>query len=978
MAGNIKGITIEIGGNTQPLNKALESVNKQTKDLQSELKQVERLLKLDPGNTELLAQKQKLLAESIEQTKTKLETLREAQRQVEEQFAKGEIGEQQYRALQREVVATEQKLESLEKQLKDMEPAVESLSQKLEKAGEKMKTAGDKMSDAGKKLSVGVTAPIAAVGTVAAKSSIEFESAFAGVRKTVDATEEEFAELSQGIRDMSKQMPAAATEIAAVAEAAGQLGIETPNILKFTEVMIGLGEATNLTAEQGATEFARFANIVGMSQQNFDRLGSSVVALGNNLATTEAEIVSMGMRLAGQGAQIKMTEAQIMALAAAMSSVGIEAEAGGTAMSTTLKKMQNAVSLGGDALDRFAKVARMSADEFANAFKNDPMAALQAFIDGLAKSSAEGENLTLILDDLSISGIRESDTLLRLAGANDVLRSAVEISTKAWEENTALQNEVAQRYATTKSKLSMLKNKVTDIAITLGDALVPALMSVLQAADPIIGVIAAMAQSFANLEPGTQKIILAVVAFVAALGPLLVIIGKVVGAIGTILTTLPAVAGAFTAAGGVAGVFGSAVAALTGPIGIAIAAITALIAAGVAIYKNWDEIKAWASDLGEKISETWQSIKEKTTETWQGIKETIVSRIETIAQIISETWNSIRSAITEVLTRIYEVISSVWTKIKDFLEPLWTALKLLAEIIFFAIVIVIQKTSETVREILETVWNAIKFFLEPLWEGLKSFAETIFNALKTAIETATNAAKTVLETVWNAIKAFLEPLWNELKTVAVTVFNAIKEAISTAFTNTKTAIEEIWTKIKEWINETWESIKAIFTNSYEALKNIGYEMFNSMWEGMKSIWTGISNWVTEKVNWILEKLQAWRNALAAMAGFGGGGNSGGGTVAVGANWTGTPYWRGGLTTLHELGYELYDLPSGTRIYNHEASEDLVIKTAEAVAKKIVDSYASQQRVSGIEVTQHIYAPTPSPSEVARQTRKSLQRLALEM
>ena len=669
MAGKIKGITIEIGGDTQKLNKALEDVNKKSRDLQSELRQVERLLKLDPSNTTLLAQKQKLLADAVENSREKLDRLRAAQQQVNEQFRKGEINEEQYRAFQREVVKAEQELAKFEKQLRETGLTAEQVGQKL-------KDAGQKMTDVGKNLTMKVTAPIVGLGTVAAKAAIGFESAFAGVRKTVDATEEEFAQLEQGIRDMAKQMPASATDIAAVAEAAGQLGIETDNILKFTETMIGLGEATNLTAEEGATQFARFANIVGMSQQDFDRLGSSVVALGNSLATTEAEIVEMGMRLAGQGAQIGMTEAQIMALAAAMSSVGIEAEAGGTAMSTTLKKMQTAVSLGGKDLEKFAQVARMSAAEFARAFQADPAAALQSFIDGLAESSAAGENLTLVLNDLGISGIRESDTLLRLAGANDVLRNALETSTTAWEENIALQNEVAQRYATTESQLAMFKNSILDLGITLGEIIIPALISLVDAIRPVV-------DWLANLSPQAQKAIIAIAGIAAAIGPLLLILGPVVSAIGTLITGLGAMSaamagGASIVAGLTAGfpALGAAIAVITGPIGLVIAGITALVAAGVLLYKNWDEIKAKATEIWTAIkdffSETWDGIKQTATDVWNGIKDFFKKWGDELLLIaagpagwavllgrkIAENWDSIKAKTGEVWNKIKTSITS--------------------------------------------------------------------------------------------------------------------------------------------------------------------------------------------------------------------------------------------------------------------------------------------------------------------------------
>lgn len=293
---------------------------------------------------------------------------------------------------------------------------------------------------------------VTAIGTVIAtglgvsvKAASDWESAFAGVRKTVSASESEFAELEKGIRGMSKELPASATEIAGVAEAAGQLGIQTPNILDFTRTMIDLGESTNLSSTEAATALAQFANITQMSQGDFSRLGSSIVSLGNSMATTESSIVDMAMRLAGVGEQVGLSEAEIMALSATMSSLGINAEAGGSAMSMVMKKIQDAVSDGGDELAGFAKAAGMSSTEFAKAWQNDPITALDAFVKGLNDSGAEGQNLNGILGDLGIKGINETDTLLRMAGASDLLSTAVNTSTSAWKENSALSNEAAQR-----------------------------------------------------------------------------------------------------------------------------------------------------------------------------------------------------------------------------------------------------------------------------------------------------------------------------------------------------------------------------------------------------------------------------------------------------------------------------------------------------------------------------------------------------
>lgn len=313
-----------------------------------------------------------------------------------------------------------------------------------------------------------MAASAAAMGTLAAagiKAGVEYEQAFAGVRKTVDATEAELQALSQGIRDMAKEMPTSASEIAGVAEAAGQLGIQTENILGFTKTMVMLGDATNMSADEAATSLARLANITGMPQSSFDRLGSTIVALGNNFATTESEITAMGLRIAGAGSQVGMTEAQIMSFSAALSSVGIEAEAGGSAFSKVLVDMQLATEKGGESLQQFANVAGMSASQFKQAFQTDAAGAMASFIKGLSESEAKGKSAIAVLDEMGITEVRMRDMLLRAAGASDTFTEALELGSAAWEENVALTNEANQRYKTMGSRLAILKNKAIDLGI---------------------------------------------------------------------------------------------------------------------------------------------------------------------------------------------------------------------------------------------------------------------------------------------------------------------------------------------------------------------------------------------------------------------------------------------------------------------------------------------------------------------------------
>lgn len=378
----------------------------------------------------------------------------------------------------------------------------------------KMRKMSANMQREGKILSTAFTAPLAAVGVAGVKASIDFESAFAGVKKTVDATEAEIKKLRSGILDMSKEIPASAEAISHVAEAAGQLGINTDNILSFSRVMIDLGESTNLGSEEAASSLAQFANVTRMSQTDFDRLGSVVVDLGNNLATTEKDIVAMAQRLAGAGSQIGMSESDIMAMSAALSSVGINAEAGGSSFSKLMIRIKTAVATGNEDLRSFASVARMTQKEFKKAFDVDPGKAILAFIGGLSDLEGSGTSAIQVLNDMGITEIRLTDSLLRAAGASDTFSEAMEIGRKAWEQNNALLEEAEKRYGTTGSQLKVLQNRLNVAAIALGDHLAPGLVDV-------VDMTVDLAEGFSRLSSSTQSSVVAFSAVAAAVGPVL-------------------------------------------------------------------------------------------------------------------------------------------------------------------------------------------------------------------------------------------------------------------------------------------------------------------------------------------------------------------------------------------------------------------------------------------------------------------------
>jgi TP901 family phage tail tape measure protein len=417
---------------------------------------------------------------------------------------------------------------------------------------------------------------LTALGTViiggfaaSAKAAIDFESSFAGVRKTVDASESQLLALSDGFRDLAKEIPISVHELNGIGEAASQLGIETKNILGFTRTMADLGVATNLTADQAATAFARFANITQMPQTQFDRLGSTVVALGNNLATTEGEISDFALRLAGAGAQVGLTEAEILGLGGALSSVGINAEAGGTAVSKVMIDMASAVSSGGDELAQFATVAGMSSERFAAAFRDDAAGAIVAFIEGLGQVDAAGGDLFATLEALGVTEQRMRDALLRTAGAGTLVADAMGLANDAWGDNTALTIEAAQRYETLESRIQLAKNAIGDAAISLGQTLTPAIGAAVDG-------VADVAAGFADLPGPIQAAAAATGGLVGvtslAAGGFLLLAPRIVETRKAIQTLQTTVAG-----GRIIGALGSMGSLLAGPWGLAVAGATLAI-----------------------------------------------------------------------------------------------------------------------------------------------------------------------------------------------------------------------------------------------------------------------------------------------------------------------------------------------------------------------------------------------------------------
>lgn len=602
---NLKGLLSQTGSALSSYQKVLSSQSERYNQLKASIGDV---------STATAEQKQKLVEASASMTATA-----------------AKVAELQNRY---------QQLASSMKQAYIDDSAFTKFGKGAQEVGNKIGQMGQTISGFGSALTRGVTAPIVAGAGLVVKAAIDYESAFAGVKKTVDETATvSYQKLSDGIRQMAKELPASAVEIANVAEVAGQLGIKTEDILTFSRTMIDMGESTNLSAEEAATAIAKIANIMGLTSDEYSKFGAAVVDLGNNFATTEKDIVEMTNRLAAGGKLAGLTAPEILGLATAMSSVGIEAEAGGTAMTQTLTAIGNAVSLttkdSADDLALIAKVAEMTSEEFQQAWKEKPAEALQSFIKGLNTAHEKGANVDAILMKLGMTGIRQGNMLKSLALSSDKMSAAVQRSNQAWKENTALTNEANKRYETTESQLKMFRNQLTDIAIEFGGPLIKALREGLNAAKPWIENLSELAKKFSSLSTEQQQNILKWGLFAAALGPALKLLGGGISVIGGFvkaigglskgigflsgsakyLANLPAgltalsssagaaetaMAGVSTSAGSLSGAFG----ALANPLGLIIGSIALATAGLVYLGNEKDKARIKTEEFGSQLSDT--------------------------------------------------------------------------------------------------------------------------------------------------------------------------------------------------------------------------------------------------------------------------------------------------------------------------------------------------------------------------------------
>ena len=732
-----------------------------------------------------------------------------------------------------------------------------------QEVGEKFSKVGKEISGFGSALTKGVTAPIVAGAGLVVKAAIDYESAFAGVKKTVDETATvSYQKLSDGIRQMAKELPASAVEIANVAEVAGQLGIKTEDILSFSRTMIDMGESTNLSAEEAATAIAKIANIMGLTSDEYSRFGASVVDLGNNFATTEKDIVEMTNRLAAGGKLAGLSTADILGLATAMSSVGIEAEAGGTAMVQTLTGIGKAVSGVGkgakEKLELIAQIAGTTSESFSQAWKEKPAEALQSFIKGLQKANDEGKNMDGILSDLGMKGIRQGNMLKSLALASDKMSAAVARSNQAWKDNTALTNEANKRYETTESQLKMFKNQLTDIAIEFGGPLVKALREGLNAAKPWIENLSELAKKFSSLSTEQQQNILKWGLFAAALGPALKLLGggisviggfvKAIGGLskgigflsgsirylkdfGGVASSLKAVAGSAgaveTAVAGATsstGTFAGALGALANPLGLIVGSIALATAGLVYLGNEKDKARIKTEEFGSQLSDTARG-------ELRSFQKTVDETSTAVANFGTHAGDA--DKVSGAFKKLYEEIATAADKTNKRMEELGAKWGLSEDDIAKA-----KERNGQVVSNTEAMMNQINEIYQRHNGDASKFSQEEKEIILNNQNEMIKAKLSMMDLSAEQQKAALQALNGEVRNLNETQLNHTKDVLKKALDEEKKLYENSKSELKELLdgkaidqetyNKKMQTLEANHTQTMEALGVKYYQVMQNL------------------------------------------------------------------------------------------------------------------------------------------------------
>ena len=788
MAGNrIRGITVEIGGDTTKLQTALKGVNTEIRNTQSQLRDVEKLLKLDPGNTELIAQKHRLLAQAVSETREKLETLKTAQQQADEALRNGTISQDQYDALQREIIETEQRLRSLEEQANQSATAL----QKIGATGEKLQTVGNKISSVGQKL-LPVTGVVTGLGTAAVKTAADFDSAMSRVAAVSGATGSDFDSLRDKAREMGAKTKFSATEAADAMNYMAMAGWKTEDMLSGIEGVMYLAAASGEDLATTSDIVTDALTAFGLSAGDSGHFADVLAAASSNANTNVSMMGETFKYCAPVAGALGFSVEDTAEAIGLMGNAGIKASQAGTSMRSIMTNLTGDVKLSGAAIGDVT-IATTNADGSMRSL-SAILADCRVAFGGMTEAE-KANNAEALVGKNALSGF--------LALMNAAPGDIEKVSGAVNNCKDAAKNMADTMQDNLEGQLTILKSQLQELAISFGALLMPAVRSIVSGLQGMVDVLNAM-------PDGVKRVIMIVALLAAALGPVLIIIGKTLSASGTIMTWAPKLAGAISAVKGAFAALSATM--MANPIAIVIAAIAALVAAFIYLWNTNEEFRQFWIRL-------WNEIKEVAVQVWTAVSQFLVSA-----------WNGIRNTAV-----------AVWNGIRDFFSSLWAGIKTLFTTVVTAISTFLVGAWNGIRATVMAVWNAISAFLGSVWNGIKSVITNVVNGIRTFLQSAWNGIRTVITTVMNAIRTVISTVWNGIRTIISTVMNGIRGTV----------------------NSVWNGIRNTISSVVNGIKNTVSGAFNAMWFGIRSTISGIYNTIRDglgnAVNYITGLASAgWR------------------------------------------------------------------------------------------------------------------------
>lgn len=787
MANRIKGITVEIGGDTTKLQTALKGVNSEIRNTQAQLRDVDKLLKLDPGNTDLLVQRHRLLGQAVEDTRGKLETLKTAQEQANTALANGTISQAQYDALQREIIETENELRRLEEQANSSAAAV----QKIGAAGDKLQALGGNISSVGQKF-LPVTGAVTALGAAAVKTAADFDSAMSQVAAVSGATGSDLEALREKAREMGANTKFSASEAAEAMNYMAMAGWKTGDMLSGIEGIMNLAAASGEDLATTSDIVTDALTAFGLSASDSGHFADILAAASSN-ANTNVSIMGETFKycapIAGSLGFSAEDTAEAIGL---MANAGIKSTQAGTSLRTIMTNLSGEVKICGASIGEVT-VATSNADGSMRDL-SDILADCRLAFSGLSESEQAAAAESLVGKN-AMSGF----LALMNAGEGDINKLSSAIANcdgKSGEMAATMQDNLA-------GQLTILKSQLEELAISFGELLMPAIRA-------IVGWIQQFVDWLNGMDEGTKKAVVTVALLAAALGPVLIVVGKVISAVGTIMSIVPKIAGVINT---VKTAFSALnVTMLANPIILIIAAIAALVAAFIYLWTHCEGFREFWIGL-------WENVKAAAVAVWNGLKDFFAAAWNGIVSVAQTVWNSLAAFFTGLWDGIKNVVTTVVTAISDFLTAAWN----------------------TICSVVSTVLTAIHTVVSTVWNGILSAVTMIVNGILSVISVVWNAIQVVITTVVTAISGFLTGAWNGIRTVITSVVNGIHGVVTSVWGAIQNAVVSIVNGIRSTVTNVWNSICSAVSSAVNGLKTAVGNAFTAMWNGIRSTVSGIYN-----------------------------------------------------------------------------------------------------------------------------------------